>query len=216
VTEADWLACTDPLLMLDELGRQVSRRKARLILCAWAGQSWRLMDERSRAAVDVAERFADGLADTSELIDAQNGAQEVWRGIEVVRRKSSRGEWGAMKAAAVARDAASPSLDLRALKGWARGGNGAAKVYRSDRLRCLFANPFRSVRLDPAWLAWNESTVRQLAEAVYAERAFDRLPVLADALEDAGCSDAELLGHLRSGGEHVRGCWSVDLILGKG
>jgi hypothetical protein len=58
--------------------------------------------------------------------------------------------------------------------------------------------------------------VVKLAAAIYAERAFDRLPVLADALEDAGCTDAEILGHCRAGGEHVRGCWVVDLVLGKG
>jgi hypothetical protein len=58
-------------------------------------------------------------------------------------------------------------------------------------------------------------TVPKLAAAIYEERAFDRLPVLADALEDARCADAAILGHCRSGGEHVRGCWVVDLVLGK-
>jgi hypothetical protein len=59
-------------------------------------------------------------------------------------------------------------------------------------------------------------TVPKLAAAIYDERAFDRLPVVADALEDAGCTDAAILGHCRAGGEHVRGCWAVDLELGKG
>ena len=122
-----------------------------------------------------------------------------------------------MKAAAVARDAASPSLDLRALKGWARGGNGAAKVYRSDRLRCLFANPFHPLPvIDPAWLSWNGGAVGKLAASIHAERRFGDLPVLADALEEAGCTDADLLAHCRSGGGHLRGCWAVDLLLGQG
>jgi hypothetical protein len=82
-------------------------------------------------------------------------------------------------------------------------------------LRDIFGNPFRTVTLDPAWLAWNGGTVRKLAQAVYDDRAFDRLPILADALEDAGCTDGEILAHCRSGGEHVRGCWVVDLLLGK-
>jgi len=63
--------------------------------------------------------------------------------------------------------------------------------------------------------AWLTPTVQSLAQAIYADRAFDRLPILADALEDAGCTDASILEHCRSGGVHVRGCWVVDLVLGK-
>ncbi len=91
-------------------------------------------------------------------------------------------------------------------------------------LRDLLGNPFRPVpAVDPAWLAWHGGAVSQLARAAYAERRLPegelgpaRLGVLADALEDAGCADADLLGHLRGPGPHVRGCWAVDLILSKG
>jgi hypothetical protein len=76
----------------------------------------------------------------------------------------------------------------------------------------IFGNPFRRVTLDPSWLT---SDVVALARAAYEERAFDRLPILADALEDAGCTDAAILSHCRGPGPHVRGCWVVDLILGK-
>jgi hypothetical protein len=69
--------------------------------------------------------------------------------------------------------------------------------------------------VEGVWFTWNGGTVRRLAEDIYADRAFDRLPLLADALEDAGCTDANLLGHLRGPGSHVRGCWAVDLIMGK-
>jgi hypothetical protein len=62
---------------------------------------------------------------------------------------------------------------------------------------------------------WNESTVTELAQAIYTDRAFDRLPILADALEEAGCTDAAILEHCRGPGPHVRGCWVVDLLLGK-
>jgi len=78
--------------------------------------------------------------------------------------------------------------------------------------RDVFRNPFRPVTLDCSWLT---PTVLALARSVYAERAFERLPVLADALEDAGCTDRSILDHLRGPGPHVRGCWVVDLILGK-
>jgi hypothetical protein len=79
-------------------------------------------------------------------------------------------------------------------------------------LRDVFGNPFRPVTIDPSWLAWNNSTIPNLAQGIYEERAFDRLPILADALEEAGCNDADILAHCRSGGDHVRGCWAVDLV----
>jgi hypothetical protein len=75
--------------------------------------------------------------------------------------------------------------------------------------------PFRPVTIAPAWVAWNDATVVKLAQAIYDERAFDRLPVLADSLEEAGCHDPDILAHSRQPGEHVRGCWAVDLLLGK-
>jgi hypothetical protein len=82
-------------------------------------------------------------------------------------------------------------------------------------IRDIFGNPFRAVSLVPSWLIWNEATVAKLAQAIYDERAFERLPVLADALEEAGCTDAEILAHCRGPGPHVRGCWALDLLLGK-
>ncbi len=88
-----------------------------------------------------------------------------------------------------------------------------------NRLRrvvhCVFSNPFRTFPVAPAWLTWNDSTVPKLARAIYADYGFDRLPILADALEDAGCDNADILAHCRGPGPHVRGCWVVDLILGK-
>jgi hypothetical protein len=93
--------------------------------------------------------------------------------------------------------------------------NSARKVTASHLaavLRCIFGNPFRPITLDPSWLT---TTAKQLAKSIYQDRAFDRLPILADALEDAGCNQPDILGHLRSGGEHCRGCWAVDLVTGK-
>src|SRR5262249_28039734 len=79
-------------------------------------------------------------------------------------------------------------------------------------LRDIFGNPFRPVSVDPAWLT---STVVSLAEGIYADRAFDRLPILADALQDAGCENADILAHCRRDGPHCRGCWVVDLLTGR-
>jgi hypothetical protein len=82
-------------------------------------------------------------------------------------------------------------------------------------LRDIFGNLFRTVRIDAGWLAWNGATVPKIAQTIYDDRAFDRLPVLADALEDSGCNHPDLLTHLRSGRDHVCGCWALDLLLGK-
>jgi hypothetical protein len=82
-------------------------------------------------------------------------------------------------------------------------------------LRDIFGNPFLQAAVDPAWLAWQGGTVVRLAEAIYEERHFADLPVLADALEEAGCSDQEILGHCRGPGPHAKGCWLIDLLLGK-
>ena len=87
------------------------------------------------------------------------------------------------------------------------------ELHQCTLLRCIFGTPFQGSPLKEP--KWRTDTVTGIAQAIYDDRAFDRLPVLADALEDAGCDDRELLDHCRSGEEHVRGCWAVDLLLGK-
>ncbi len=90
-----------------------------------------------------------------------------------------------------------------------------AVAYEQDMQSCLLreilSNPFVPTSLDPAW---QKPDVLIMARAIYEERAFDRLPRLAEALEDAGCTDPDILGHLRQPGLHVRGCWTIDLLLG--
>jgi hypothetical protein len=89
------------------------------------------------------------------------------------------------------------------------------KQAHCDLIRDVFGNPFRPrPAVATAWLAWDGGTVPRLARAAYDERAFERLPVVADALEDAGCTDTDLLGHLRAATLHARGCWALDLLLG--
>jgi hypothetical protein len=81
--------------------------------------------------------------------------------------------------------------------------------------RDIFGVFDRALTCDPSWRDWNNGTVVKLAQAIYDDRAFDRLPILADALEDAGCNNAEILEHCRGPGPHVRGCWVIDLLLSK-
>lgn len=85
-----------------------------------------------------------------------------------------------------------------------------------DLLRDIAGNPFQEPTIvESAVIDWNDGIVRRLAESIYSDGAFDRLPILADALEEAGCMDADILNHCCHPGEHARGCWVVDLILGK-
>jgi len=86
------------------------------------------------------------------------------------------------------------------------------RLKQSELIRDLFGNPFRPVTILPEWLT---STVVSLATGIYIEKAFDRMPILADALQDAGCDDEQVLGHCRGSGPHTRGCWAVDGCLGK-
>lgn len=86
---------------------------------------------------------------------------------------------------------------------------------QADLLRDLFGNPFRPVTVHPAWRQANDGTVAKLAQIIYEERRFDDLPILADALLDAGCQNEDLLEHCRLPREHVKGCWAIDTLLGK-
>jgi hypothetical protein len=81
--------------------------------------------------------------------------------------------------------------------------------------RCIFGNPFHPIILNPAWLSWHGGLPVSMTQRMYDSRDFADMPVLADALEEAGCQDQDILTHCRSGSEHVRGCWVVDLLLGK-
>jgi hypothetical protein len=98
----------------------------------------------------------------------------------------------------------------------------AIEAIQCDLLRDIFGNPFRPVMISPAVLAWHDGLVVRLAQAAYEERHLPagtldsgRLAVLADALEEASCTSEDILGHLRGPGPHMRGCWPVDLVLGK-
>jgi hypothetical protein len=228
VTEAEWLACAEPRALLEFVrGRLGSGRKLRLFLCACARRLWPLLkDVRGRQAVEVAERYADGLVKLKRLHRACRNAEAAVRALAAY----GPGEAPAYCAVRVAHYAAARHWDFngivlgclyyaaRAYAGHLPGNPvpAAELAALAALVRELFGNPFSPTAADPAWLGWDGDTVPRLARAIYAESAFDRLPVLADALEEAGCADAEILGHLRGSGPHVRGCWAVDLLLAKG
>jgi hypothetical protein len=216
LTEAQWLACEDPDALLEFLRGRASPRKLRLFAVACCRRIWHLLpDEGTRRGVEVAERYADGAASDEELEAARSAAQEAVDRYfvhlpAVAAEAVAEAAWGEDQYSGTYHP------QFAAYHAYFAAGEAAGeRVAQSLLLRDVIGNPFRSTSVDPAWLAWNGSTVRRLAQAVYDERTFDRLPILADALEDAGCADAAILGHCRGPGPHMRGCWVLDLVLGK-
>jgi hypothetical protein len=191
-----------------------SERKARLFSVAVCRKLWpRLTDERSRRAVEVAEQFAEGLVGTDAVRAANDAVRDVLR--------DPRAPRAVVAVACVVSVAPVPGCPVgqvpvvRAMHcaDWAsQAGRGLAPPDVQAALLRDLIHPFHTAPFDPAWRA---SAVLALAQAAYDERQFDRLPILADALEDAGCTDAELLRHLRSETGHVRGCWALDAVLGR-
>jgi hypothetical protein len=170
------------------------------------------LDERTeRLSLVTAERFADGEATLEELRKATVAA---WKeGGE--RLRSSFVASLLDPRAGSAHDFVQNVGGLAAAFVFSRFKRPSEKVLSSlyQLLHDLIGNPFRPPpRLDASVLAWNDAAVPRVAAAIYEERRFEDLPILADALEEAGCTDAELLGHCR-GGEHARGCWAVDSVL---
>jgi hypothetical protein len=203
--------------MLEFLRRTAKRteRKSRLFTVAVCRRVWHLLpDERSRKAVEVANRYADGEATTTELTAAHEAAYDV-AAARAERRIAKR---DAPQRAAWAVSAASDPANLAEGVAWeAAGSVGRVREHdaQSDLLRCIFGNPVRPVSLDLSWLTWHDGLIVSMARQMYDSRDFADMPVLADALEEAGCTNQDILGHCREPGPHARGCWVVDAILGK-
>ncbi len=220
MTEAKWLACTDPMPMLEFLRSKASVRKLRLFACCCCRRIDNLLTDTGKGAVVAAEGFAEGRISREQMHDA-------WKAVGYPKALPRR------YAAAAARAAScSPGYDgtanAIAFAANASGCQAERKTHgaRESELaaqaalfRDILGNPFRTISLDPTWLT---PTVLALAQAAFDNRAppsgtldNNRLAVLADALEDAGCTDTEILAHLRSRGLHVRGCHVLDKLLGK-
>jgi hypothetical protein len=222
VTETEWLACTDPTPMLEFLRGITSERKLRLFAVACCRRVWHLLvDERSHEAVEVAERFADGAATDKELEDAKSNAWEFSLHIVHEDERFFDLDQNARDAADAPAWAAEWSVDygceygecpLRVVVATQRALGTAEGNKQASLVRCIFGNPFRPVAVDAGWLT---PGVVGLARTIYEGRAFNRMPELADALEQAGFANADILAHCREPGPHVRGCWVVDGLLGK-
>jgi hypothetical protein len=234
MTEQEWLTNAKPWDMVNVLWRSGSARKFRLFACACCRQVWNpFAPPLAVRAVTAAEAFADGELDAAALAAVR---EVVSRALQAAYREDRDSGTGYLSrllegcasvctvnqrlgAAEMAQDvchaAARAAADVppfRTEQGDHSPEYATELAAQAELMRDIFGNPFREVAFDPAW---RTSDVLALANAMYANRDFSAMPILADALQEAGCDDEDILGHCREEREHVRGCRVVDLLLGK-
>lgn len=200
MNEVEWLSCTKPRRMLGFLQNKATPRKQRLVLCACGRLISHLFpSEAWRDLIGIGERYADGEVTEEERETRLRGAIRSQRDPVVglaISPLHSDFSYSWLGSALASIDRVAPGSILK----------------QCAVLRCLF-NPFHPVSLEPSWLT---SDVLALARRIYDERDFDGMPILADALQDAGCANEDVLNHCRDANQvHVRGCWVVDLLLQK-
>jgi hypothetical protein len=224
LTEREWLRSSTPFKMLPLRRENANNRRLRLFALACCRRIRHLLnDPRSWHALGVLEAYVERQAGKEDLAEAAAEAREASEAAggygeaeEVVcvaaepRPGASYWEaaWWVM---VTARTAASRPRDFTDHGAWLQAADAEEKA-QADLLRCIFGNPFRPPPTLPLQVG---GAVVDLAQRMYEARDFTDMPLVADALQAAGCEDKALLTHCRAGGEHVRGCWAVDLVLGK-
>jgi hypothetical protein len=234
MTESEWLACADLHSLLEYVSLTPSERKRRLSLVACAGRLPRtLICPEIEEAVGLVSRLAEGAGrseDADILYIAMMDRASEFSPLALTDVAKAQAEvaaaivgetipWRVWMLAHVVGMAVGTPFDETGRKQvfvWTpelteaiqKEQQAASEILRDIYGRLLF----RPVSLDPSWLT---SDVVALAEGIYAENAFDRMPILADALQDAGCDSPDILNHCRQPGKHVRGCWVVDMLTGR-
>lgn len=242
MTEHEWLHEPDFARHVQYIEDRLSDRRQRLLSVAFCRSAWHLFDHPTlREAVDTAECYADGTATGAELEAARQRcrviavqAHESWAKLEGAQSLASLGQWLLSRIAWAAAFASTTPVSLEAVGNkmlvnaverqsgesgflvrdvalWDRLMNEQRLRYRA-LVWDVAGNPFTAAAIPECW---RSSTVVALAAQMYQTRDFAAMPILADALEDAGCDCAEVLDHSRKPGVHWRGCWVVDRILKK-
>lgn len=212
--ELAWLDCKDPARMLPHLKHASGRQLAHIAVACCRWDRTLMKNSVSRRCIEWLERIVAGTAhiddqdgpsdaDCYQMASAANHAMAVVAQVQLGHRDEA----------------------LRFLPWILEDTVASASVLASSTaaaIRDIFGNPFRPTTIDPSLLAWRDATIPKLAQAAYDERELSsghldakRLAILADALEESGCANEDVLAHLRGPGPHVRGCWVVDLLLGK-
>jgi hypothetical protein len=235
MTEDEWLMCRNPLAMMEHLEDRVDRRKRLLFACGCWRMCWMQVGEQTHTAVEAIEAAVErgNLEEGEYLLYADTGpgaseSRSVWNPTGELIGPNHPDEAAAAAAVLVSYLTLGCWDELwvgvqeaeRIAERFVTGGPAEAAWSRQREAQCrllhdLVGNPFHVTTIEPAWLTWNENAIPKLATRIYTDRTFDHLSILADALEDAGCTDAAILTHCRGPGPHVRGCWVVDLLLGK-
>lgn len=199
---------------LEELGGSLSARKLRLFAVAACRRIWSLLDERDRQIVEMAERFADGEASEQDLVAVRRPVGQLGLGAPPASRAAEGATWGFAVDAARAAAVSVRQAIHRSLSDEAAAAEEAALTRLLDDIAGQVPAGVTESAL-ASWRAANGGAVLRIARGIYAEQRLEDLPVLADALEEAGCTDAEMLGHLRGKGPHCRCCFVLDLLLAK-
>jgi hypothetical protein len=233
MTEREWLACTNPFDLLGHLRKGIpSRQLCRFVCACWNEVRDHLTSESSRAALATLENAVEGpwVEDWFREMEVefyQVGSEEgeqTWQAFKAGWDRRLVPFWGALL---VSGGVVSTDIAAAAENEWVEARQRAETAGPEEALawadlgrhycavlRCLFGNPFRPLPTPGrTWMAGNSNVVH-LAQVIDAEQRFADLPVLADALEDAGCTSSDLLAHLREPGPHVRGCWALGICLG--
>jgi hypothetical protein len=228
VTEAEWLAA-DTFPLVEYLRGKASDRKLRLFAAACCRRILPLIrDPYGERVIEVAERFAEGEVSTESLRLAREAVLtgRLQPRADAPHRSAEDHAWVAV-ASASGEEERSFSLCVAAVRwaAWEGQLSGLMKLtpfFDKDVLAEIVGNYLQPAALNPAWLTWDRGTVPRLAEMAHRDRDLpsghlkvERLAPLVEALQNAGCGDAEFLDHLRGSGPHVRGCWAVDRLTGR-
>jgi hypothetical protein len=233
MTEAEWRTCNDIEGLLRPWLVGMSSRKRRLFACGCCRQAWHVLtDARSRRAVEAAEDLAEGRMDVERLTAVQAEARraEIDAGSTLQTAPLTGAGLGGMLRAEqdLARAALWTTYDrlevwniIRTVAGALAQSGPEREPYRAvsreqcNLLREILGNPVNPVRAAPSWLHWNDDCVVRIARSINDGRRYHEMPILADALIDAGCTSEDLIAHCRSESVHQRGCWALDLLTGK-
>jgi hypothetical protein len=227
MTDVEWLECREWESIFGLFPQGLTGRKLHLFACACCRRIWHLMHGGSQRVVELAEGRADDFGGHEEVRAAVDASQRDHLdpvATNAVAAVSWFTDQDVVRGVSMISGNAACCVAMKTVPGHRTGEWEAVKATEEAEQAAVFrevtGNPFYRHTINPLWLT---PTVPNLAAAAYQERALPsgeldphRLAVLADALEDAGCTNSDLLGHLRSPGPHVRGCWALDLILGKG
>ena len=225
MTEQEWLRITDP----DDLMRKTIRTKGlgndrqfRLMGIACCRRIWHLLDEKLRNAIELAENYLENIATAAEMdacLDSLQGRYPYGSTVRLCCYPTHRIKALSVDAVCTARAAAvNDLLKQEAGKDVPTDRSRVMTLYKEEKeqqmvlFRDIFGNPFQPIQLERTRLT---PTIMAIAQTNYSEHQFEGMPILADALEEAGCTNEDILDHCRNNQEHARGCWVLDLLLEK-